>query len=125
MVRPRQEDWEEQWADSQAPLPETPVCPCCGGEVTFSVTGISGARPEFQMTARCDRCGLVEIERDDAEDLAPIPAQHSFLPPPTEFQQRARGLRLGDVRGAVRARRAPQKAVGGYLDPQSGPTRPM
>jgi hypothetical protein len=112
-------------------------CPRCGGEPIFTVTGMRGALPDFQLQAECDRCGPVEVPSrdvvapgtDDVDptgwaEYRPNARTHAFPPMAPEPSSRPRGLRLGDVPGAVRQPRPQRSVAASYLDPAPQSTRP-
>jgi hypothetical protein len=122
--------WEDEadWAESEAP-PEVlpPQCPHCGGELVYQFADIPGARPEYQLEPECERCGRVEVAKPDevSDDLLDLPNPTPVFPPlSTEPEQRPRGLRLGDIPGAIRTQRAPPNTTANYLDPQPPSARP-
>ena len=120
--------WEDEadWAESEAP-PEVlpPRCPNCGGEVVYEFADIPGSRPEFQVKPQCERCGRVEVVENNANEILDLPGSAPCFPPPLDSEQRPRGLRLGDIPGAIRTQRAPPKPTTSYMDPPpSQATRP-
>jgi hypothetical protein len=98
------------------------ICPGCGAELLWELReGVEGFVPA------CELCGPVTLPAPARVPRAlggrPFAHQISFNLPPPEAG-RARGLREGDVVGAVRAPRRQDGPRINFIDPHVGPTRP-
>jgi hypothetical protein len=115
----------EDWAEV-AGTPPAPRCPICNGDdLVFNVVTQRGALPEFQTQAECSGCGHVPVIEEDADvELIPDTRAASFPPLQVEMNQPPRGLRPGDIAGAVCVPRPAPRPAPNYLVPHEGRTRP-
>jgi hypothetical protein len=127
------DDWDdddERRCGDTEPTPsrpaEPPRCPTCSRELIVSFQGIRGARSDLNAVYECGRHGQVIPIQPDVGDVKPgrwgdgfesVEVWRQLAPQPT--RTKPRGLREGDVIGAVRARPRPRPTWDEPLPPRS------